>query len=485
MNIKRTSILILPLVALTGCVNRADQEQAKQTEKLIKDPTAVVEVVQVSSSTVTDTLDITGTIETSDDVNITALVGGAIIAVYVKDGDKVSVGQIIAMQDDETFRVTVVQARAQVSAAKSAVEQAKADAAVGPLRSTAKVAGSEARLGQAKARLQKLINGARPEERRQAEAQVSKAKSDLITAKLAHDRADRLYGEGAISKSALEQAENSYSSMLAAYALALEAQRLVLLASRKEDITAAEQDVRAAEQQLAIDEADKRLDVLYQQRVETAEANLNVARQSLILAQIALDNTVLRSPFVGRISGKPLQVGNYIMPGVTFARIIGIGGAYFEAEVPESIVVQLQTGASVEITLDALPGQVITGSLSAISPQATGAGRLFLARIQFDSVPSGVLAGMFARGRITLGERTGVHLLPSAAVLRDGDKAHVFLLEDDKASRTEVEVGKTYNGTTEVVGLKDGDTVIVKGQTTIGDGTPVKLDDKSDGTREA
>lgn len=481
MNIKRTPLLIMSLVALTGCVDRAAQEQAKQTEELIKDPTTVVEVMQVTSSTVADTLDITGTIETSDDVTVTALVGGAIIAVYVQDGDEVTVGQIIAIQDDESFRVQVAQARAQMNAAKSALDQAKADAEVGPQRSAARVAGSQARIDQAKARLKKLQNGARPEEISQAKAQVDKAKSDLDTAKLALDRAKRLYGEGAVPKSNLELAENSYSSALSSYQSALDAQSLVQRSSRQEDITAAEQDVRAEEQQHAIYLADQRLDVLFQQKVESADANWQAAKQMLNLANIALTNTQLRSPFSGRISGKPLQVGTYIMPGVPFVRIIGVGGAYFEAEIPESKVALVQTGSLVQISLDALPGQALHGSVSAISPQATGAGRLFLARIRLDSVPSAVRAGMFARGVVTLGERSGIHLLPSEAVVRDGENTHVFLMSEDKASRAEVKIGKTQNGQIEVVGLKEGDTVIIKGQTIIGDGSLVRIE----GTKEA
>ncbi len=474
---KPTPIVLLALLFVTaGCVDRGAQAQAIQTEKLIKDPTTAVTLLSVTPTTIEDTLDVTGSIETSDDVNVTGIVGGPLVAVYVKDGDQVSAGQVIARQDASDHQARVDGARSQVQAAKSALDQAKADAEVGPTKSDAQIIASQARLDQAKSRLQRLIIGSRPEERAQAEAQVQKAKSDLDTAKSALDRAKRLFQEGAIAKSALEQAENQYASALAGYDSALQNQRIVQNVSRPEDISAAEQDVRAAEQQLAIDRANKRLDVLYTQRVESATANWDSAKYSLRLAQIALDNTSIRAPFSGRVSGKPLQVGSYVAPGVSIARIVGTGGAYFEAEVPESQVGLVQTGMRVEVSIDAIAGVKTQGTLIAVSPQATGAGRLFFARVRLDSVPGGLKAGMFARGVAMLGRREGVYLLPSEAIQKDGQQAYVFIAEGEKAKRVNVTTGVIRNGTTEVLGLAEGDKVIVKGQETIADGSPIKVE---------
>lgn len=470
------AILSVLLLAVAGCVDREAQMKAKQTEALIKDPTTTVSVLSVTPTAIEDTLDITGSIETSDDVSVTGIVGGPLVSVYVKDGDQVSAGQVIARQDASDYQARVDTARGQAQAAKSALDQAKADAEVGPAKSTAQIAASQARLDQAKARLQRLINGARPEERAQAEAQVEKAKSDLDTAKSALDRAKRLHAEGAIAKSALEQAENQYASALAAYDSALQSQRIVQ-SSRPEDITAAEQDVRAAEQQLAIDKSNKRLDVLYTQRVESATANWEAARSTLRLAQIALDNTTIRSPFSGRISGKPLQPGTYVAPGVEVARIVGTGGAYFEAELPESQVATVQPGMSVTVTVDALSGATAQGTLVAVSPQATGAGRLFFARVRLDTVPAGLKAGMFARGTAVLGRREGVFLLPSEAIKKDGEQAYVYLAVDGKAKRQNVTTGIIRDGHTEVTGLAEGDQVVVKGQDTLAEGSEIKVEE--------
>ncbi|MCH8979793.1 MAG: efflux RND transporter periplasmic adaptor subunit [Armatimonadetes bacterium] len=473
------------VAALAGCVDREAQEQAKKTEELIKDPTTVVEVMTVSASNVSDTLSITGTIQTSDDVEVTAIVAGVLVAVNVKDGDVVSRGQAVARVDDSDYRALLEQARARARVAKSALDQAKADAEVGPLRSAARVGASEARLEQAKFALQKLINGARPEEIRQADAQVAKAESDRDTAKLALDRAISMEAEGAISKSELERAQNEYRSAVSAYDSAIEAQTLVNNASREEDISAAGQAVRAAEQQLLIDKADQRLDVMFGQKVDSAEANWHAAQRTFDLAQIALDNTTLRSPFAGRVSGRPKQAGTYVAPGTPIMRIVGTKGAYFEAELPESLITSLPIGVPVQVTVDALRGVTIGGTLVAVSPNATESGRLFLARVQLDQVPDGMRAGMFARGVVTLDNRSGVHLLPSEALLQDSKGAYVYLMAGDQAERLEVQPGATRNGSTEVTGLSDGDLVIIKGQTTIGDGSAVRIEASAPVAKEA
>ncbi len=485
MKTRQAILTLAALAALAGCVDREAQEQAKQTEKLIKDTTAVVEVMVVSASTVSDTLEITGTIQTSDDVSITAIVGGAIVAVYVQDGDVVARGQAVAKLDDSDYKVLLLQAEARVRVAKSALDQAKADAEVGPLRSAARVGASEARLEQAKSALMKLVNGARPEERRQAQAQHVKAESDRDTAKLALDRARRLESQGAISTSELERAENEYTSALSAFVSATEAVRLANSASREEDVAAAEQAVRAAEQQLLIDKAEQRLDVLFGQRVESAEANWHAAQRTTDLARLALDNTVLRSPFVGLVSGRPTQVGTYVAPGVQIMRIVGSGGAYFEAELPESQIASVSIGVRVIVTVDALHGVTIDGTLVAVSPNATDSGRLFLTRIRLDTIPDGMRAGMFARGVVMLDERSGVHLLPSEALLQDSKGTYVYLVAGDKAERLDVQPGAIRNGSTEVRGLSDGDLVIVKGQTGIGEGSFVRIEDGESAAKEA
>ena len=180
-----------------------------------------------------------------------------------------------------------------------------------------------------------------------------------------------------------------------------------------------------------------------------------------------------------------MQVGTYVAPGVQIMRIIGSGGVYFEAELPESQVASVPIGVPVSVTVDALQGATIEGTLVAVSPMATGAGRLFLARVQIGEMPEGVRTGMFARGVVTMDQRSGVHLLPSEALLQDSKGSYVYLMAGDQAARIDVQPGAIKNGSTEVRGLSDGDLAIIKGQTGIGEGSFVRIEDGETAAKEA
>ena len=466
--------------ALAGCVDRKAQEQARDTESLIKDPTVLVSVMTVASAAVEDTLEVTGSIQTSEDVQVSASVSGLLAAVYVRDGENVSAGQIIAQLADNDYRTQVMQARAQVAVSESALSQAESDAAIGPMKSAATVEASESKLAQAQAKLDKLVAGSRPEEKRQAQAMVDKAKSDLDTALLARDRARRLKAEGAISQSDLEQAENAYASASSAYESVEQGLELVLNSSRQEDIVAAEQEVRAATNQVAIDEATQQLDVLFAQRVQSAKSSLELVQHTQRRAEIALASTKIYAPFAGRISGNPLQAGAYVSPGVTIARIIGVSGAYFEAEVPESDIAKIEIGSVARVVIGALSESEINGTVSAVNPVATETGRLYLVRVALGQLPAQIKAGMFGRAMVVMQTRDGVHVVPSDAIIRRGDDAFVFLMDGDSAVRVSVQLGPSAQGSTEVLGLSDGDVLIVKGQDQLGDGTKVRLQSAAD-----
>jgi hypothetical protein len=83
---------------------------------------------------------------------------------------------------------------------------------------------------------------------------------------------------------------------------------------------------------------------------------------------------------------------------------------------------------------------------------------------------------MFARGVAVLGHREGVFLLPSETILKDGQQAYVFVADGDKAKRVDVTTGVIRNGTTEVIGLAEGDKVVVKGQESLAQGSTIKVE---------
>lgn len=472
---------VVALLAAAGCVDREAQKQAKKTEQLTNDPTIPVVTGVVTPRTLTEVLEITGSITVPEDTSVGATNGGKLVAVYVKDGDPVRAGQPIAQLETQDVNARIAQARAGVDAARSQLQQARNQARVGPTRTAASVRAADANVQSAKAMLDKARAGARPEERRQAEAAVNRARSDMETAKSNLERQRRLFAEGAVAKAQLEQAENVYANALSGYETALEAQRIVENAVRSEDLAAAEQAYAAAQEQARIARSEQALDVQFTEAVRSAEANLRSAEETLTIARKALTDATVRAPFGGRISGQPLQAGTVVAPGTPIARIVDASGAYFEAQVSERDVNRIELGAPVTITVDALEGRSVQGSVVAVNPVASSVARQFSVRVQLDGNLPGLKAGMFGRGRLELGRQEGTPTVPASAVLRDGEKAYVYTTATREgkiiAKRQGVQTGLTSDGFIAVEGLPVGAELIIQGQTRVADGTEVRVTD--------
>ncbi|MCW5937808.1 MAG: efflux RND transporter periplasmic adaptor subunit [Fimbriimonadaceae bacterium] len=482
---RNLSLVFLALLAAAGCVDRAAQEQAKQTEALVKDPTVPVTVAAVRIEDLRETIEVAGSIATSDEADVGPAVPGRLVSVLVREGEQVTAGQTIATQETTSLNAQLRQVLAQASAARSALNQARVEANRSPQRTSAAVRAAEARLAQAQSQFEKARNGARTQEREQAEWAVRRAKSDLDTAKAALDRAQRLFREGAIAEVEVEQAQNAYANALAAYEASLQSQSLVQNATRPEDLASAQQEVRAAEENVRLAKADRSGDEIARQQVQSAQANLRAAEEAVQIARKALSDATIRSPFSGRVQGRPVQPGTYVAPGSVVAKIVGAAGSYFDANVPETRIRSVSVGMPVDVRLDALPDTVLRGSVRAVSPSATGPGRLVSVRIGIDERMDAVKPGMFAKGVIQTGVRTGALTVPSEAIIRDGETAYVFVVVDGKAKRKKVQLGIEQGNRIEISGLSTGDQVMTRGQTQVAEDTPVRIEQPASGTTQA
>lgn len=466
--------LLTVAVLLPGCVNREAQKQAKRTQEVVDDKSVAVTLLPVTPTDFVNSFEITGQITTDTDTQVGAKVAARLVSVYVRDGDAVKAGQAIAQQDTSDLAAQARQAMAAVRTAQSQLNQALAEAKQGPRRSTSGVAGAEARLKQARANLEKVRKGAREEERRQVQAQVRAAKSNMETVKRELDRDEELFKQGAISKEEVERSRNAYQAALSQYEQALENWRMMQAGSRSEDIVAAEQQVRSAEEDLTAQKSQKDLDVQYGYRVESARSQVEAANEQLRIAQNNLREATIRSPFAGVVSGQPVQAGTFVSPGVPVVRIISPSGIYFSGEIPESRIGIAQPGKSVSITAPALGGASLQGEVVAVDPVGSQTGRIFKARIRLLDPVGPLKAGMFATGTIEVSRVDAAITVPSDAIIRKEGKTVVFIAQAGKAKRVEIRVLDERRGVARVGGLASGSEVIVRGQDAVNDGTAIR-----------
>ncbi|RYD60054.1 MAG: biotin/lipoyl-binding protein, partial [Sphingomonadales bacterium] len=293
----------LPLLAvalvltgtLTGCVDRNAQKIAADTAKIVSNPEKTVRVEAPRVETLEETVDISGDVTTSQDVQASFRAPGRLGALYVSDGDRVTQGQLIASLDTSTLLPQVQQAQAQLQSATAQYQQALNNARLTPARSNAGISQAQAGLRSAQANLTKALRGARSEERAQAQARVNSARANLTLARTDLTRYQRLVKEGAIAQQRLDQARNTFDTATAALNEATQALATLTNGSRTEDIAVAREAVRQAESQLQTAKATRSLDSTLTDAANAAKAQVEAAAAALRLTQQNLTDAQLKA----------------------------------------------------------------------------------------------------------------------------------------------------------------------------------------------
>lgn len=472
MKLSTVSIGVLALFLVGGCVDRKAQEIAKNTQEKVQDQTKPVQVVSVTPSSISQTLEITGDTVSTNDSNVGPKTGGKLLAVYVHDGDHVNAGQLIAKMDDSVQQSNLSSALASMATAQAQLSQAVANQRNAPTRSAAAVRQASDALASAEAQYKKALAGPRTQERAQADWAVRNAKSAMDTAKSELDRQRSLNSQGAVSTQRVEQAEQAYVAALAGYNSALQSQSLVKEGTRSEDVEIARQAVSQAREALRSAKATQSLDTTFTDQVNAARAGVQAATAQVSIARTALDDANIRAPFAGQVAGKPVQPGTVLGSGTPIARIVSTDSVYFEGQVPEEAISVIQPGQSVEAQIQALPGQKFSGRVIAVNPVGNDAGRLFTVRIAITPTTN-VKPGMFVRGVATLRTVPNAIVVPRSAVLQQGTDSVVFVQDGKKAKRVVVHVLLKQGDKVQVEGLQPGEKLIVEGQNGLIDGSPV------------
>ncbi|HRF72526.1 MAG TPA: efflux RND transporter periplasmic adaptor subunit [Accumulibacter sp.] len=211
------------------------------------------------------------------------------------------------------------------------------------------------------------------------------------------------------------------------------------------------------------------------QALDNAQAALKVQDASLALAQARLDKTRLRAPFAGVLGIRNVSVGDYVKEGQELVNLEDIATLKVDFRLPESYLGQLEPGQRLEVSSDALPGQVFTAVLEAINPLVEASGRAISLRASLPNSERRLRPGMFVRVRLIFERRSGVLLIPEQAVVPDSQTPYVYRVVDGQAKRSPIKTGLRRDGQVEVTeGLHAGDEIVTAGQLKLRDGTPVQ-----------
>ena len=241
------------------------------------------------------------------EVNLAFYGNQRIASIFVKEGDRVTSGQLLA--ELETQRL------------EDAVRQA------------------EALVAQQTQVLKRLEAGSRIEEIRQAEANANKARVDADNAERTWVRIRDLFQENAVSKQQADDSEAAAKAAQATWKAAQQALALALAGSRVEDIEAGREALKAAQASLAL-----------------RRRELNDAR--------------LYAPADGVIRDRILEPGSMVTPQNPVLTLALTDPLWVRVYVSEPDLGKLRHGMKATITTDSYPGKRYKGWVGFISPTA-------------------------------------------------------------------------------------------------------------------
>jgi membrane fusion protein (multidrug efflux system) len=245
----------------------------------------------------------------ADFTTVAPQVSGTVDKVFIEDNQLVKQGELLATIDDRDFVVAVNAAKAEVASAR------------------ASIASLEAHLVQQETAI------------RQAHAAVAADEAGLKLARVNDARYRNLASDGSGTVQALQQAE---------------AQLSIQLASREKN----QAGLQAARQQVDILKAD----------LEKARAALVHAQAAQASAELKLSYTRITAPIGGTIGQKSVRVGAFVNAGKALLAIVPLDAVYITANFRETQLARVQTGQTVDIEVDALPGEALKGTVDSVGP---------------------------------------------------------------------------------------------------------------------
>jgi membrane fusion protein (multidrug efflux system) len=246
-------------------------------------------------------------------IPLASQVPGRVAELLVTDNQAVKSGEVILKIDPRDYEASLAQARADLAAADSRMEQAKAQ-----------VNASEAKVAQAQAAVVA------------ADSEQQRAADDLKRYQSVESRA--------VSRSAFDLAQSQARTAGA-------------------NVAAARGQAQAAAADVALSAAG----------VETANAAVQQAEAKLRQAELNLSYTQVTAPEDGRVTRRVVEQGAYIQPGQSLMAIVP-RHYWVIANFKEIQLTHMRAGQPVEVAVDAYPGRTFTGRVESIQ---SGAGARF------------------------------------------------------------------------------------------------------------
>jgi membrane fusion protein (multidrug efflux system) len=262
----------------------------------------------------------------------------------------------------------------------------------------------------------------------------------------------------------------------------------------QQDIHAENAQLRAAEANLTLAKIDleRKSKLLTQKTIsrseyDNAEAVFKEAAAQADTIRAAVKKKTIRAPFDGNLGIRLVNMGQVLKEGDPIVSLQSIDPIFVNFSLPQQQLAQVTSGLTVQVTTDALPGQVVDGKITAINPQVDTATRNIQMQATVANPEERLRPGMFVNVAVVLPARKDVLAIPATAVLYAPYSDSVFVVEEKKEEKNGqsgqvvrqkfVRLGEKKGDYVAVVsGLEEGDTVVSTGVFKLRNGQSVVMD---------
>ena len=427
-------------VLLAACSRSESKTLNVNANVKTDDKPIVVTQAKAESRQIPSVIQATGSLMAQETSDVAPKSAGKVVNVSANVGQFISQGSVIAKIDDKDALLRLAEAKASVVQAQSGVRQAEARLGLSPNGSFTATTIPEVRA--AGSNVEQALA-----ELRQAEANVRQAEAILRQAEANEKRYRDLVESGDVPMIIYEQFRTTRDTARTARDAANAARDMV-----RARVNNSKQNLETA-----INTAKQS-----NQAIKSAQANVEAAQTQVGTAQAAVADTVVRAPFSGYVSARPVAVGEYVSSATSIATILRTNPIKVQIQIAEADVPYISIGRGVSIQVDAYKDRNFGGAVTAVNPLIEAASRSALVEAQIENGDNALRPGMFAAAKITRdGGSIGV-FVPKEAVLNDQatQSQRIFVIVENVAKLRTVQLGTEENGTIQILnGVAADETV--------------------------
>lgn len=435
-----------------------------------------VELQELIPTEITTKVSADGNIKTKNEKNVNIKINGLVKEVFVEEGDQINKNDKIVKLDDEKLQKALQTARLNLREVDNSYEDLKITYETQKELNNLKI--KEANKNLEIAILNRDTEKQNLENKRyELEEQIVETKTELnnLESKLSDKR--YLYNNGALPKVELNRVIDNYEKVNQKYKSLQHKLEIHLTKTIPNNIKLADLKVENAKNNLQVLKTNIKKDQISNNDLEAAQIKVLKTEQEIENIQADLNKLLVNSPISGMVINMGLKTGEKVVEGTTVAKIADIENLIAEIMVDEININDIKIGQEVIITSDSFQ-QELKGEIVYTAPVSTKVGNInkYKTKVEIKDNLGVIKPGMFVNTEIITNHKDNVLTVPSIAVIGEENK-YVYVADNGKAVKREVEVGLKSLNKVEIQGIKEGEKVIVGPFTTfkqLSDGVPIK-----------